>query len=445
MFSSVQSDVATVSLANGRFSLQGILGVSQSSFTYLALDNLDHSSKVIQEFFPSVAVTRGTTSQVQIRSLQAGRFQQTKRQFEKESAALIQMQHPNAIRVIETFVENNTVYRVMEWFEAQTIEQRLAKDVFLDENEAVQLLIPLLQVLETFHTLGLEHGAIKPSSVFIDANNVKLGGFGNVISSEHNLGFVLKRFLSQNQAMNKNIFSAKDLAALCKTFYQALTGQQIPPTLHSNEAKKTKSEFKFNPRLSPAFAVFLERGLGFTEPWSSAREAKLYLAGLAEMQVLSTVKLKPIRRFAKQKGLAYSLILPNLLLILFSFYFLSLIFEHAPLGYRKDGVMEQIFSQLFKVYYDYLYSMPVCFFLFLIFSIIPPLRNTYLNGKGSIASYVSSFILFPVFILVFILGCVFFVYLFMSIFNKKVVFYFIKDLINIFIILWTVNIILYPE
>lgn len=107
-------------LQNGRYQVMSKLGQGSFGITYLAtvnivgaLGTISTSTKVaIKEFF--MREINGRQDDTVTTGSKEGIFYSYKRRFIKEAKTLSKLYHPNIVRVLDLFEENNTAYYVME-------------------------------------------------------------------------------------------------------------------------------------------------------------------------------------------------------------------------------------------------------------------------------------------------------------------------------------------
>ncbi|MBR5893352.1 MAG: protein kinase, partial [Bacteroidaceae bacterium] len=111
------------SLQGGRYSIIESIGKGGFGITYLATQRGLDRTVVIKEFFMSdycarerdtLRVTFGTDSS-------RGMIERFREKFVKEARNIAAFDHPNIVRVIDVFEENNTAYYVMEYHSAGSL------------------------------------------------------------------------------------------------------------------------------------------------------------------------------------------------------------------------------------------------------------------------------------------------------------------------------------
>lgn len=138
--------------------------------TYLGYRRTLDCKVAIKEFLPRELAGRSLDGKtVELHSEKDGPiFQAGLQQFLKEARVLAKFNHPNIVRVIDFFEENNTAYLVMEYYSGVTLVNYLESNGFcLGEQEALDILLPILDGLQEVHTQGFLHRDIKPQNIYV--------------------------------------------------------------------------------------------------------------------------------------------------------------------------------------------------------------------------------------------------------------------------------------
>lgn len=94
------------------------------------------------------------------------------RRFQREGQAARRFRHPNAVTVYDLrTAPDGYVYMVMEYVEGHTLGDEIKKRGRLAPAEVVELLEPIMSVLNTAHAMGVVHRDLKPDNIMIGQSN----------------------------------------------------------------------------------------------------------------------------------------------------------------------------------------------------------------------------------------------------------------------------------
>jgi len=227
-------------LHGGTYKIEKILGQGSFGITYLA-EHTNLGKKVaIKEFFMKELNSRdedGSITGMSDSSLSQNYCQK----FKKEAINLSRLDHPNIVRVTDSFSENGTFYYVMDFIEGQNLNDYV-KSHYIDEAEAVSIIKSVADALiymhEEKHMLHLD---LKPGNVMRrNDGHIFLIDFGlskhystdgqPETSTTIGLGTAGYAPIEQsNQAKNGEFRPTIDVYALGATFYKLLTRETPPP------------------------------------------------------------------------------------------------------------------------------------------------------------------------------------------------------------------------
>jgi serine/threonine-protein kinase len=90
------------------------------------------------------------------------------RRFRREGQAARRFRHPNAVTVYDLrTAADGTIYMVMEYVEGHTLDAELKQRGKFTPAEAVEVLEPIMSVLNTAHSMGVVHRDLKPENIMI--------------------------------------------------------------------------------------------------------------------------------------------------------------------------------------------------------------------------------------------------------------------------------------
>ena len=153
--------------------------------------------------------------------------------FMAEAQTLARFKHPNIVRVLAVFEANGTGYMVMEYEHGDTLHEILTRRQTLEEDELLDIVLPILGGLEKVHERGFIHRDIKPANIFIrEDGSPVLIDFG---SARQVLGAETRALTTSGPAMrlSEQYFSKgeqqgpwTDIYGLGATLFRAVTGQR---------------------------------------------------------------------------------------------------------------------------------------------------------------------------------------------------------------------------
>jgi serine/threonine protein kinase len=176
------------------------------------------------------------------------------RRFEMEYALANTLVHPNLVRVEGFGKHDQTPFLVMDFVVGHSLAHHIAKNARLSEDEAIEILCPIIDAVDYLHKRKIIHRDIKPANILIANDGVpKLTdlGLGKDLESlsrltRSNFGLGTLHFASPEQfddARSADVRS--DVYSLSATLYNAVTGD-LPfgkgPTL-SVVRRKLANEF----------------------------------------------------------------------------------------------------------------------------------------------------------------------------------------------------------
>jgi serine/threonine protein kinase len=124
----------------------------------------------LKEFLPGSVVTRehGSTSLVPNSPEDHKLLDNGLVEFLAEAQTLARFVHPNIVRVRDFCAANNTGYLVMDYYDGVSLRDHLVtRGGKLEVDEALRIIMPLLQGLEAAHAQGFLHRDIKPENIYL--------------------------------------------------------------------------------------------------------------------------------------------------------------------------------------------------------------------------------------------------------------------------------------
>jgi len=154
------------------YELKSVIGRGGYGITYLALDkNLDRMV-AIKEYLPTDFAARESNATVKPVTGEKGEiYNWGLDRFLKEARTLAKFTHPNIVRVLSVFEQNNTAYMVMEYEHGSNLANLYKKNPYYAEDQLLEVFIPILDGLVLVHDAGFIHRDIKPANIYIRENN----------------------------------------------------------------------------------------------------------------------------------------------------------------------------------------------------------------------------------------------------------------------------------
>lgn len=164
MESNNKSMLQAGTILHGTYRIESMLGQGSFGITYLA-EHIHLGKKVaIKEFFMKELNSRSEDGCITGMSDGSLSYNYA-RKFKKEAYNMSRLDHPNIVRVTDSFDENGTFYYVMDYIEGQNLNDYV-KSHYVDEAEAVSVIKSVADALiymhEEKHMLHLD---LKPGNV----------------------------------------------------------------------------------------------------------------------------------------------------------------------------------------------------------------------------------------------------------------------------------------
>jgi serine/threonine protein kinase len=286
------------SILNGKWRLDGLLGVGGMAAVYAATHRNGHrvAIKVLHTHF----------------SLDEGFCQ--KLQQEGYVANLID--HPGALRILDDDrAEDGSVFLVMELLEGEALDARLKRKGWrLPATEVLGIGYSVLDVLVAAHSKGIVHRDVKPDNIFVTRSaEIKVLDFGIARTVDTPAGMNRTRngalfgtlgFMAPEQALGRTaeMDHRTDLWSLGATMFTLLTGRLVHEAPTANEqlvfaaTRPAPPLASVMPEVDPGLAQMIDRALAFSpaDRWASAADMQLALQEVA-LHIGPGIVLQPPR------------------------------------------------------------------------------------------------------------------------------------------------------
>jgi serine/threonine protein kinase len=234
---------------NNRYHIQSVLGKGGFGITYQVYDTRSRKKCVVKEYVPSDLMVRPPkTKLLEAKSVWAKQeFLKGMKSFREEIRILNQLSDmASVVHILDFFLENGTIYYVMEYLEGETFQQQLRKTGdSLRKETILRRIISTGEALETLHKKkGILHRDISPENIFlVKGETVKLIDFGSAVDIkglERADGTITLKlaFAAPEQygsATRQGFYT--DVYALAASCYYALTGIRLPEAPERQKGK----------------------------------------------------------------------------------------------------------------------------------------------------------------------------------------------------------------
>jgi serine/threonine-protein kinase len=207
----------STAVINGRYRVEGRLGVGGMSTVLLALDERLERHVAVKLLAEHLADDPTFVSR-----------------FRREALAAARLVHPNIVQVFDSGFDESAHqhFIVMEYVPGQSCAEILRDRGHLDLEQAVDIIAQACRGLDYAHRNGVVHRDVKPGNLLVSESGVvKLADFGIARatgqSSITQVGSVLgtAAYLSPEQARGEEAGPQADLYSLGVVAYQLLSGR----------------------------------------------------------------------------------------------------------------------------------------------------------------------------------------------------------------------------
>ena len=236
-------------LKGGKYKIVKTLGQGSFGITYLAttrismdgqLGKMDVTVNVtIKEFFMSDLNSRASDG-TGVERTNSTLVKNYLNKFRKEAENLAKLNHPNIVKVLEVFDENNTTYYVMEYIDGETIDDYIKSKGHLSESESLKITQEVCAALSYMHEHKMLHLDLKPKNIMRNSEgHIFLIDFG--LAKQYNdygepessttLGLGTPGYAPIEQAHYKQDGTfpvTLDIYAVGASLYKMLTGKTPP-------------------------------------------------------------------------------------------------------------------------------------------------------------------------------------------------------------------------
>ena len=152
------------------------------------------------------AVHRETGKERAIKLIYKNKFESSK-QIVTEIEALIKLDHPNLIKLMEYYETTNKIFLVQELLQGEELYDRIRSSEYFDEAYARSLFYQILDAINFIHKHSISHRDIKAENFVFESptsDNLKLIDFGlssHFIPQQEKYAKTNKNFVSMNSVV----------------------------------------------------------------------------------------------------------------------------------------------------------------------------------------------------------------------------------------------------
>lgn len=279
-------ELSVRSLLAGKYMIGKCLGQGGFGITYLGWDLPGSRRVAIKEYYPSDCVNRQGDSYTVLPRRTEGvkeHFEKGRAKFYDEAQRLAKFQNvPGIVDVLDFFLENNTAYIVMEYIEGRTLRTYLdSLGRPMDLHDALWLLSPVVDSLETVHAAGMVHRDISPDNIMLTpSGEAKLLDFGAArdfsLQGERSNSIQVKMGYAPQEQYDTHGQQGPwtDEYALAATIYRCITGRVPEQCFERSSGVALTTPRSLGINLSPAQEKALLKGMALRhqDRYGSVRE-----------------------------------------------------------------------------------------------------------------------------------------------------------------------------
>jgi serine/threonine-protein kinase ULK/ATG1 len=214
----------------GNYTLVSELGKGQFGVVYKA-----HNSKS-DEVFAIKSITKASiNSSPKLKEL-----------FDTEVKIMASIKHPNIMHLYELLETNNNYYLVLDYCRSGDMESYVKRHKGLGEDEAVYLLMQIMNGFKELHKMKIMHRDFKLANIFLNDDRAVIGDFGFAKSgsdmAQTKLGspITMAPEILLNQGGRLVYTNKADLWSIGVCFFEMIFGNEPWPNVTSVEDLKRK-------------------------------------------------------------------------------------------------------------------------------------------------------------------------------------------------------------
>ena len=237
-------------LLHDRYIVGKVLGFGGFGVTYIGWDGRLEQKVAIKEYLPGEFSTRmpGQSTVTVFNGDKEEQFRDGMEKFVDEAKRLARFQNETGIvKIFDSFYENETAYIIMEYLDGETLTERLSREKTIPEDEAIDMIMPVMNSLQVVHNEGILHRDIAPDNIFLTKDGeVKLIDFGAsrfaTTSHSRSLTVIIKPGYSPEEQYRSRGDQGPytDVYAVAATLYKMITGKTPPDAMERRASVENK-------------------------------------------------------------------------------------------------------------------------------------------------------------------------------------------------------------
>lgn len=249
-----------------QYSIAKTIGGGGFSIVYLARNGQTGQWVVIKEYLPDKQAARIDGETVETLShTTASTFNTGMKRFLDEAMALSKINHPNIVRVLDFFRENNTVYMVMNYEDGKDLRWYIKRHGGRLSERFLRTVFPeILAGLDELHRNELLHLDIKPANIFLRPGGKPLlldfgAAQGASLNNETGPNTLTPGFAPIEQHQKIPLGPWTDFYAFGASMWACITGRAPPTAIERSLKDKLKPASKqFARRYSPQILEIID-------------------------------------------------------------------------------------------------------------------------------------------------------------------------------------------
>ena len=304
-------------LQGGKYRIIEKLGQGGFGITYLAENTLLLGKVAIKEFFLKGSCERDdSTSRVTIpTSGNREIVERFKQKFIKEARTIFRLNHPNIVRILDVFEENDTAYYVMEYIEGESLSDMVTRRGAIPEAEALGYVKDAASALEYIHSKNINHLDIKPGNLVLRKEDGKVLVIDFGVAKQYDLATSqgttttpvgISHGYSPAEQYRKNGVQAfspqSDVYALAATLFKLLTGNTPPEAMEIQDEGLPVAELQEKHISRPVISAIAMAMKGRHERTQSVAEFISNLGSDDTVVIPNSAEVERKRKEAEEKA-----------------------------------------------------------------------------------------------------------------------------------------------